>query len=367
MTSVKLSIGNYAPVFILPCQMGGKFDSRHAQGAAMLWLFFPEITSPESQKLLLDLQALQEQFKLWDLTVIGISTDPLESLIEFTQTHQFPFFLISDQAAEMIQGLNLVKPDLPPGQIQAKFCSLLIHPNCKILKIHEAFDPSTHATQLLEDLKQLLPPQEPQHLTQIAPVLLISNVLPPEFCRELIEVWRTQGHGDSGFMVQQNGKTVGEYDYTHKIRKDHFVSDPDLINRLRYFMIHRIRPEILKAYHFDFTRFEDFRIACYESSRGGFFRRHRDNTTAATAHRRFAMTLNLNTEEYEGGYLRFPEYGPHLYRPETGSAVIFSCSLLHEATDVTDGDRFALLSFFYGEKEAQLREDMMQKSAAMSS
>ncbi len=36
------------------------------------------------------------------------------------------------------------------------------------------------------------------------------------------------------------------------------------------------------------------------------------------------MTLNLNTEEYEGGELRFPEFGPNLYRPGTGDAVIFS-------------------------------------------
>ena len=36
--------------------------------------------------------------------------------------------------------------------------------------------------------------------------------------------------------------------------------------------------------------------------------------------------------------------------------MIFSCSLLHEATDVTAGRRFVLLSFFYGEKEAKMRE-----------
>ena len=47
------------------------------------------------------------------------------------------------------------------------------------------------------------------------------------------------------------------------------------------------------------------------------------------------MSLNLNAGEYEGGFLRFPEYGPNLYMPETGCAVVFSCSLLHEALAVT--------------------------------
>ena len=59
-----------------------------------------------------------------------------------------------------------------------------------------------------------------------------------------------------------------------------------------------------------------------------------------------AMTLNLNTGEYEGGHLRFPEYGGHLYRPATGDAVLFSCVLAHEATPVTAGRRFVLLTFF---------------------
>ena len=74
-----------------------------------------------------------------------------------------------------------------------------------------------------------------------------------------------------------------------------------------------------------------------------------------------AMTLNLNTEAYDGGHLRFPEYGSTLYRPDTGEAVIFSCSLLHEAMPVTQGRRFALLTFFYGDAEAKIRAQDQQQ------
>jgi predicted 2-oxoglutarate/Fe(II)-dependent dioxygenase YbiX len=79
-----------------------------------------------------------------------------------------------------------------------------------------------------------------------------------------------------------------------------------------------------------------------------------------TAHRRFAMTLNLNTEDHEGGELRFPEYGQASYRPATGEAAIFSCNLLHEATDVTKGSRYVLLSFMYDEAGRQIMEKMQQ-------
>ena len=42
--------------------------------------------------------------------------------------------------------------------------------------------------------------------------------------------------------------------------------------------------------------------------------------------------------------------------------MIFSCSLLHEVTDITAGRRFALLSFFYGEREARLRDELAARA-----
>ena len=75
-----------------------------------------------------------------------------------------------------------------------------------------------------------------------------------------------------------------------------------------------------------------------------------------SAHRRFAVTLNLNVEDYDGGELRFPEFGARRYKRPTGDAVVFSCSLLHEALPVTRGERFAFLPFLYDETAAALRE-----------
>lgn len=97
-------------------------------------------------------------------------------------------------------------------------------------------------------------------------------------------------------------------------------------------------------------------MACYNGSVAGFFAPHRDNTTKGTAHRRFACTINLNADDYEGGYLRFPEFGSHTYRAPTGGAIVFSCSLLHEATPVTRNTRYAFLPFLYDEAAAKLRQ-----------
>lgn len=97
-------------------------------------------------------------------------------------------------------------------------------------------------------------------------------------------------------------------------------------------------------------------MGCYDAETGGHFGAHRDNTTKGTAHRRFAVSINLNAD-FEGGEVSFPEYGPRSFKPPPGGAVVFSCSLLHAVSQVTRGKRFAFLPFLYDDAAARLRED----------
>ena len=203
----------------------------------------------------------------------------------------------------------------------------------------------------------------PRKITMQAPVLFIPNVLNVDFCKHLIKVWEIEGNVQSYTMMEKDGKLVKVTDYNQKDRRDHFITEGETQDHLKHFIRQRVIPVVRKTFRFEITRAEEFRICCYDASTGGYFRPHRDDATEATAYRSFAMTLNLNVGEYEGGYLRFPEYGSDLYQPEIGSAVIFSTSLLHEATDVTKGKRFVLLSFFYGEKEAQQLEEYKRQVA----
>jgi predicted 2-oxoglutarate/Fe(II)-dependent dioxygenase YbiX len=81
----------------------------------------------------------------------------------------------------------------------------------------------------------------------------------------------------------------------------------------------------------------------------------RDNTTRGTAHRRFALSVNLN-DGFDGGELCLPEYGSRTYKPPAGCAVVFSGALLHQVTPVRSGRRYAFLPFLYDEAAAALRE-----------
>ncbi|MFQ5783632.1 MAG: redoxin domain-containing protein [Alphaproteobacteria bacterium] len=222
------------------------------------------------------------------------------------------------------------------------FC-LALDPNQRILEVIHAGDRPL-AERVVEALRRGLPAPEARDLTTAAPVLMLPNMLDPATCRRLVEVWETGGHEEGNVFAVKGGKPVSYVDLARKKRLDHAVRDPALTGELMRTLGPRLVAEVFKAYAYGDFVLEPFTIGAYDVSRGDYFRAHRDNTGPATAARRFALSLNLN-EDYEGGGLVFPEYGPHLYMPCAGMAVIFSCSLLHEALPVTAGRRYVLLSF----------------------
>ena len=184
----------------------------------------------------------------------------------------------------------------------------------------------------------------PMQVVAQAPVLLVPRVLDGPHRDRLIRLWEQAGAADTG-VARAGGDVL---DAGFKRRRDHTVVDPDLLRELTSVVGRRVLPEVNRAFAYRATRFEGFKIACYDAATGGFFRPHRDNLTQATAHRVFALSLNLN-DDYDGGQLRFPEYGNQRYRPDAGAALVFSCAHLHEVLDVTAGRRFVVLSFLYGQ------------------
>jgi predicted 2-oxoglutarate/Fe(II)-dependent dioxygenase YbiX len=228
---------------------------------------------------------------------------------------------------------------------------LVLDPTLRAL----ASAPLAEAEQLIRLVAALPPVQDHAGCRLHAPVLILPRVFEPEFCRQLIEHHRCHGGQDSGFMREIDGKTVTVFDHGFKQRADHHLTDEGVRAAARQRIQRRVVPAIQEAFQFHVTRMERCLVACYDASQGGRFRAHRDNTTKGTAHRRFAVTLNLNAGEFEGGELCFPEFGPRLYQPPTGAALVFSCSLLHEARPVTVGRRYAFLPFLYDEAAARIR------------
>ena len=192
------------------------------------------------------------------------------------------------------------------------------------------------------------PVLEPRLFQRQAPVLFIPRVLDEAACEGLIAHFEETGGTPSGTAYVEGDKAYWKPNPDVKMRRDVYLEGGPWLDKVKDALVRQVLPEIQRCFNFQVTQHEVFKLIRYDAG-AGYFHAHRDNESRDTRHRRFAMTLNLNTGAYLGGELRFPEFGPDLYVPERGSAVVFSCSLLHEVTPVTRGSRYGLLGFFFGD------------------
>lgn len=334
--------GDYAPWFTAEALSGSptyKFDT--VAGRHVVMLFYGTAQQPACLEAL---EVVARHRGLFDddrACFFGITADPSDAN-SGRIAQQLPgirFFLDFDRRVSELYGALSGEEYRPHW--------LVLDPGLRVIGRFEV-NRGEEAVALLRSA--IAAPPAP-----FAPVLLVPNVFERELCRHLIQLYEANGGEESGFMREVDGKTVRILDAAFKQRRDYVIEEEPLRQAIVARMRRRLNPALERAFQYRATRIERYLVACYEAG-AGHFRAHRDNTTKGTAHRRFAVTINLNAEDYEGGDLRFPEYGPATYRAPTGGAVLFSCSLLHEATPVTKGRRFAFLPFLYDEEAARVRE-----------
>ena len=232
---------------------------------------------------------------------------------------------------------------------------VLLNPNLQVRAVLPFALDASDLTALLDLLTACPPIERFAGMEMHAPVLLLADVFEPALCDALIADYGRQDREVTGFMREQDGKTVGIVEARRKVRRDCLVTDAVLVKTIQQRVRHKLFPALGQAFQFEANRMERYLVGCYDAGDGGHFLAHRDNTTRGTAHRRFAMTINLN-DGFDGGDLSFPEYGPRRYRPPPGAAVVFSCTLLHRVEPVRAGRRFAFLPFLYDDAAAKVRE-----------
>jgi predicted 2-oxoglutarate/Fe(II)-dependent dioxygenase YbiX/peroxiredoxin len=331
------------PHFRAPSPLNPAFEFASLGGRLILLVFLPE-PSPEREACLAALAARRDLFRDDNAVVFGVLSDAPSYAAAVDAPNGLHWF--SDVSGELRRLLRVAAPD---GGLDP--CWLLIDPSLRLV----ASGPLSEIEVALTAVHRIGAADNHAGVTITAPVLIVPRVLEPAFCRELIDAYAAVGGAPSGVMHTIDGKFVGKFDRQKK-RSDADIPDGPLREGLRARLAMRLLPEIKRAFQFEVTRIERYIVACYDAEEGGFFKPHIDNGAPQTAHRKFAVTINLNSEEFEGGDLRFPEFGRRTYRAPTGGAVVFSCSLLHEATPVTKGRRYATLPFLYDEAGARIRE-----------
>ena len=351
MAATPLLPGDAAPYFKVAASNNPSFAFDTVGGRYIVLSFFGSAGTSPGREMVAGFMRHSDQFNDEIACFFGVSADPLDreqARVEQRVPGCRFFWDFERQVAQLYGALDAKGAVVPQ--------TVVIDPMMRILGILKVDEPARHVERVMTLLRAQKSPGEFLGMPSIAPVLVVPRIFEPEFCRSLVGLYEQGGGQESGFMRDVGGKTVGLVDYGHKRRHDHVIEDERTRQACMARIQRRLVPEIKRAFQFEVTRMERYIVACYDASIGGYFRPHRDNTTHGTAHRRFAVTLNLNAEDYEGGELRFPEFGPRRYRAPTGGAVVFSCALLHEATPVTRGKRYAFLPFLYDEAAARMRE-----------
>lgn len=285
--------------------------------------FLGSAASPESRRTVEHIERRRGLFDDEHVAFFGVSIDPADEGENRVRT-MIPgvrYFWDFDMAVSRRFGAVAAAGS---DSTQYRPFTLVLDPMLRVLAQIPLL-PSDRHNQALDAVLANLPPVSRHAGTELsAPVLMLPRVIEPELCRELIALYQQHGGHASGFMREVSGKTVAVLDPSFKRRQD-FEFDgaaewAELRQRLHRSLLTRLMPEMRRAFHFDATRIERHIVACYDSAERGFFRPHKDNTTPGTAHRRFACIINLNSEEYEGGDLRFPEFGPRTMTRRPGNA-----------------------------------------------
>lgn len=342
-----LSRGDPAPWFRQRSASNPLFAFDTTAGRYIVLLFFVTTTNAEAQTALATMQAATHIFDDKHTSFFGISNDPGDAAKLTDQIPGRRFILDFDRSVARAYGAAA-----EDGNHWRRLW-VVLDPSLRILEITPFSERS--AEDMIAYLAQLPAPVAHGGFEMGAPILHLPNVFEPQFCEELIAYYAAHGGEESGFMRERNGMTVLMHDHVHKRRRDCIIEDENLRNSAQKWIVRRIIPEIAKAHQFHATRMERYLIGCYSAEDGGHFRAHRDNTTAGTAHRRFAVSINLNAD-FEGGEIAFPEFSMRGYRPAPGAAIVFSCSLLHQVSKVTAGKRLAFLPFLYDEAAAAIRD-----------
>lgn len=352
-----LGPGDPAPWFSQRSTSNPNYVFDTAAGRWLVLCFFGSAADPGSRAVLDQVLAYRAMFDDEHASFFGISLDPRDET-EGRVAESMPglrFFWDFDGAVARAYGAVPQQAEPGKGRVAMRRFWVVIDPTLRIRRILPFRPDGSDVAELFAYLRALPAPGRHAGLDVPAPVLILPDVFEADFCRRLVALYEEKGGAESGFMREVEGKTVLLSDHNHKRRRDYVIEDRDLIRQTQLRIQRRIVPEILKVHQFKVTRMERYLIACYDAEEGGHFRAHRDNTTRGTAHRRFAVSVNLN-DGFEGGEVSFPEYGPGGFKMAAGTACVFSCSLLHRVSPVTAGRRYAFLPFLYDDEAAKIRE-----------
>jgi peroxiredoxin Q/BCP len=146
--------GEPAPDFSLMDQSGKVHRLSSYQGGWVVLYFYPKDDTPGCTREACEFRDDHDQFVQMGVTLLGVSTDDIESHQEFSEKHGLPFPLLSDADGEVAKHYGSL---FQIGPIKfAKRHSFIIDPQGRIERVYRDVDPKRHSDEVMAELSTLI-------------------------------------------------------------------------------------------------------------------------------------------------------------------------------------------------------------------
>ena len=152
--TLELKEGDLAPPFVAQTSGGGRVSLADFRGKNVLLYFYPRDDTPGCTKEACGFRDQFAAFQRQDVTILGVSTDSVNSHDRFVGNLALPFPLLADEDKKIVHAYGLwgQKSFLGRKYMGVHRVTFLIGPDGRIKKIWLKVKPNTHATEVLEAL-----------------------------------------------------------------------------------------------------------------------------------------------------------------------------------------------------------------------
>ena len=146
-----LSAGMNAPDFVLVDQNNIERSLSDFKGEWVVLYFYPKDDTPGCTTEACSFRDNMEIIGKLNANILGVSVDSQESHKEFSEKYSLPFPILADVNGEVAK-----KYDSYGSFVGFKYASrhtFIINPSGKIHKVYKKVNPSKHASEVIEELK----------------------------------------------------------------------------------------------------------------------------------------------------------------------------------------------------------------------
>lgn len=147
-SSFAIGVGDEVPDIALPSTGGADVNLRAAKGSWTVLYFYPKSFTPGCTREACGLRDARADIDALGATVLGVSTDNLETQKEFKAKYELTFDLLADEGGKLSEAFGVL------GGATAKRVTFIINPEGRIAEVIDNVSVATHDQDVIRLLKK---------------------------------------------------------------------------------------------------------------------------------------------------------------------------------------------------------------------